>query len=217
MTHKLSAASSPAERTRRSLAAIDAARAQATRAKAARAKAPRAKPTKSVARAREAVPPAPPQQAALAAPAVSPQRQRLMGDIPDDAVPVKVRVWNGAKLALWKSKTGWEIARKQAAEILARCRHVDGCPGRQQESEPCSSDCPDRETRMSALVILSAARAHEPVSVSRLADQPYMMPSREFVSSLVAELCACQAELEVLRGTVVTVPPAEPPQLQEKT
>lgn len=136
-------------------------------------------------------------------------QQNLMGRTPEKEVPVKARVWNGAKLALWRSKVGWEIARKQAGEILGRCRHADGCPGKEDEAEPCSDACPDRETRMSALVILNAARQHEPASASKLADQPYMMPSREFVSGLVAELGACQAELEVLRGSVVTTPPSE--------
>ena len=55
------------------------------------------------------------------------------------------------------------------------------------------------------------------MSASKLAQQPYTSPSREFFSDVVSELAACQAELEVLRGSVVTVPPEnDPPQLQEK-
>lgn len=168
--------------------------------------------------------PAPPQATAIVPVSspptlarVSPQQQ-LMGIAPEREVPVKVRVYSGMKLALWRSKVGWEIAQKQATEILTThaVRHAAGCPAAADEAEPCLEACPDREVRMSALVILSAARQHAPVSASKLAEQPYMMPSREFVSALVAELAACQAELETLRGSAVTAPPPNDPN-QENT
>jgi hypothetical protein len=146
-----------------------------------------------------------------------PQRH-MAGANPEKKTLVDNRVWFGAKLALWRSKVGWEIVLKQAAEIVGRCAHADGCPAESDETEPCLDGCPDREVRMSALVILSAARQSEPVSASKLAEQPYSMPSREYFASVVAELAACQAELEVLRGTVITMPPAnDPPQLKEKS
>lgn len=133
-------------------------------------------------------------------------QQKMMGLAPEKKVPVDARVWAAQKLALWRSKVGWDIAAKQAAEIVARCRHAGECAGAKDEGEPCAADCPDREVRMSALVVLSAARQFAPVSAPKLAAEPYSMPSREYVSALVAELAACQAELEMLRGTVVTVP-----------
>jgi hypothetical protein len=144
--------------------------------------------------------------------------QRQMLAIPSERkVQVDVRVWFGAKLAIWRCKVAADIIVKRAAEIVARCRHAEGCHGAAEEFEPCLPGCLDRETRMDALVVLNAARQSAPVSASKLADQPYMPPSREYFSAIVAELAACQAELEVLRGSVVTAPPeTDPPQIQEK-
>lgn len=146
------------------------------------------------------------------------QQQHMLGRDPEPRTTIDNRVWFGAKLALWRSKVGWEIAVKQAAEIVARCSHMTGCPAESVETEPCLADCPDREIRMSALVVLNAARDFAPPNASKLANQPYMAPSREYFSAAVADLAACQAELEALRGTVVTMPPPnEPPQLKEKS
>ena len=140
-------------------------------------------------------------------------QRHMMGKDLERKVQIDARVWFAAKLALWRSKVAWEIAVKQAAEIVARCRHADGCDAAAQEGEPCLPTCPDREVRMSALVVLNAARQFAPPSASKLADQPYISPSREYFSGVVAELGACQAELEVLRGTVVTTPsPNDDPQ-----
>jgi hypothetical protein len=142
---------------------------------------------------------------------------QLSGLLPEKQVKIDTRVWFGVKLALWRSKIALDIAVKQAAEIVARCRHTDGCEGAASEEEPCLDACPDREIRMSALVVLNAGRQHAPVNASKLAQQPYMPPSREYFSAVVADLAACQAELAVLRGTVVTMPPTDSPQLKEKS
>jgi hypothetical protein len=139
----------------------------------------------------------------------------MAGLDPEPQTKIDNRVWFGTKLALWRSKVGWEIAVKQATEILARCRHADGCAGDKDEQAPCQADCPDREVRMSALVVLNAGRQFAPLNASKLAQQPYVMPSREYFSAVIAELAAAQAELEVLRGTVVTMPAPNPPQLKE--
>ena len=145
-------------------------------------------------------------------------QQRLMGNTPEPKTPIANRVWSGAKLALWRSKVAWDIAVRQAADIVQRCRHAEGCDGGADENAPCLDSCPDREIRMSALVVLNAARQFAPPSASKLANQPYTAPSREFFADVVAELAACQAELETLRGTVVTAPPEnETPKLKEKT
>jgi len=166
----------------------------------------------------------------------------MMGlEVPgDERVPVPVRDWRGMKRALWRSKASWEIAEREAREIVKRCAHAVGCPAQKIESEPCVSDrydfegvlishgCPDREQRMSALVILNAARAYGPVDARRPADETYYAPSREYFSEVLGELGAAHAELEALRGGVqqVTLPPDDdlvpptqpaPPQLEETT
>jgi hypothetical protein len=145
------------------------------------------------------------------------QRQTLGLD-PEKKVQIDTRVWFGQKLALWRSLVAWDIAFKRATEIIARCRHAEDCPGATDEQESCLESCPDRDNRLDALVILNAARQFAPISGSKLANQPYLPPSREYFSDVIAQLAACQAELEVLRGTVVTMPPPnDPPQLQEKS
>lgn len=144
-------------------------------------------------------------------------QQRMLGNEPEPRTLVDNRVWFGTRLMLWRSQVAWDIAVKQATEIVARCRHVTGCPAESIETDPCLSDCPDREIRLSALVVLNAARQFAPINASKVTQQSYTAPSREYFSAIVADLAACQAELEVLRGTVITMPPPnEPPTLKEK-
>ncbi|HEY6357723.1 MAG TPA: hypothetical protein VIX35_05740 [Vicinamibacterales bacterium] len=190
------------------------------------------------------------------------QQQKLLGLNSEKKVSVDVRVWEGQKLALWRSKVGWEIVAKQAAEIVANCRHTPieptnhpaqtaaplaresfwlrlahwfglarkmqltrwqpptqpptPCPGATNEREPCLPSCQDREIRMSALVVLNAAQQFAPPIASKLAEQPYLLPSREYFAEIIGELGACQAELTTVRGSVVTMPTPNPPQLPEK-
>ena len=149
--------------------------------------------------------------------------QKMMGfDVPgDQKVPVPVRDWNAMRLALWRSKVAWDIAARAAADLVERAAHMEGCPGKELETEPCLPDCPDRELRMSALVILNAARQFAPANVHKPANAPYFAPSREYFSEVISELEVARAELEVLRGSKMTEPPAlaakTPPQLEEKT
>jgi hypothetical protein len=136
--------------------------------------------------------------------------QKMMGPFPEKKVTIDERWWSAAKLALWRSKVAWEIALKQAGELLARLEHGPDCDV--GEDEPCRADCPARELRLSGLVILNAARQFAPLSAKKLADAPYIAPSREYFSEVIAELAACQAELEAL--TVRPTPPVT--QLKEK-
>lgn len=134
----------------------------------------------------------------------------------DSRVSITVRDWSALKLALWRSKTGWETVVRAALEIVDRCRHVDGCPGKDSELEPCVADryesaepdlpatlkesgCPDREQRMSALVVLGAARMFAPIDARRLSNEPHTAPSREYYSEILASFAAAMAELEALR------------------
>lgn len=151
---------------------------------------------------------------------------KLMGfDVPgDQKVPVPVRDWNAMKLALWRSKAAWDIAKRAAGDILGECKHVGGCSGEQIETEPCLPDCPDREMRMSALVVLNAARMFAPVDANRPADQPYFAPSREYFSEVMAALGSAQIEIATLHATmqmagvqIPTAPPYMESQLPEQS
>ena len=155
----------------------------------------------------------------------------------DQRVPVTVRDWNAMKLAIWRSRVAWDIVERAALDVIERCRHTEGCPGATDDSKPCSGtpafyetpgkeegetvprltvqadSCPDREVRMSALVILNAARQFAPIDARKPANAPYFAPSREYYSAVMADLGAAQIELEALRGPAVTQPP--PAQLKE--
>jgi len=116
---------------------------------------------------------------------------------------------------------------RAASEIIQRCRHLDGCPGALSDTEPClggisslnsaaaqvgaplAPGCPDRETRMDALVILNAARTCAPVDARHPANQPFIAPSREYYSEILATFVVMQAQLEALRAAGVEIP--EPP------
>lgn len=151
-------------------------------------------------------------------------QQKMMGyEIPgDEKVPVPVRDWNAQKLALWKSRELATIAAREAELILNLCRHERRCPGIMNETESCVAECPDRETRMSALVILNAARQLAPADARKPAE-PYYAPSREYFSEVMAALAAAQVENEVLRevmrqaGIAVPAGVAPTPQLEEVT
>lgn len=141
--------------------------------------------------------------------------REMMGfETPDDKrVTIAIRDWNAVKLALWRSQVGWAIAERQALELVDRAAHMEGCPAKEVETEPCLADCPDRELRMSALVILNAARQFAPVDAKKIANAPYFAPTREYYSAILADLTAAQAELEALRPDKPVLPP--PQQLKE--
>ena len=137
---------------------------------------------------------------------------KMMGyESPDDKkVSVPLGILNAQKLALWRSKYAWDIAVRQAEEIVDKCDHAPECPALTDEAALCLPECVDREIRMSALVILNAARQFAPLDARQLAKQPYYAPSREHFSAVYGELAATQAELEAIRGTVITVPTENP-------
>jgi hypothetical protein len=154
----------------------------------------------------------------------------------DTKVSVPTRDWSGLKLGLWRSRVAWEIAARAAAEIVGSCKHLEGCPGKDDDSRPCiqeeyeyfpdapdgtqvapnrvSDGCPDREARMSALVILNAAQMFAPLDARRPATEQYFAPSREYFSEMISELAIAQTENDALRaalraaGIEVPAPPA---------
>ena len=150
----------------------------------------------------------------------------------DQRIPVTVRDWDAMKRAIWRGAQGWEIVARQAITILEQCAHIEGCPGETSETETCLQDryenqvrvqsgCPDRELRMSALVILNAARQFAPTVAPKPADSQYFAPSREYFSEVLSSLAASEVEIARLReelreatasdaSTASTEPPPPP-------
>lgn len=161
----------------------------------------------------------------------------------DQRVQISMRDWDALRRAIWRSSMGWEAVMRSASDILQRCRHVEGCPGQHDETVSCSgrppsfenpnapqeAACPDRETRMDALVIMTAARMYSPTDARRPANDPFIAPSREYYSEILAALVVAQAQLEALRaagveipeppskGGTLALPPTKLPQLQPST
>src|SRR5512143_1753187 len=141
----------------------------------------------------------------------------------DQRVPVSVRDWTSMKLAMWKARYALGIVARSVSEILARCKHEQGCPGETIETEPCFAGCPDRETRMDALVALNAARMFTPVNANQ-PNEPYFAPSRERYSETISQLGATEVERDALRemlrsmGVEPPTPPenTEPARLEQK-
>lgn len=80
-----------------------------------------------------------------------------------------------------------------------------------------SSGCPDRELRMSLLVILNAARSFAPINARRPAGEPYFAPSREYFSEVMAELGALQLTADAMSAALLAagIAPPEPSPARE--
>jgi len=67
-------------------------------------------------------------------------------------------------------------------------------------AHPPELGCPDREKRISILVILNCAREFAAIDARKPADGRYFAPSREYFSKVVAELGGTQIERDELRA-----------------
>lgn len=135
----------------------------------------------------------------------------------DQKIPIRARDWNAFKLALWRSKVSWEIVKSAAIDILVRCQHSEGCPGEKDETEPCLRDCADREVRMSALVVLNAARTCSPATANKPAEGSYFAPSREYFSEVLVDLETTKAENVALREALKRAGAVVPSPIEELT
>jgi len=135
---------------------------------------------------------------------MEPRRMMGLDTESDRLVTIPVRHWNALKLAAWRHKTAWDAVEPEARRIVDHCEHAPGCPAT-TDDEPCNEDCPDRELRLSALVILAAAKQSTAVEAHRPANMPYIAPSREHFSEVLAELAAAQAELAAVRDEIAAI------------
>lgn len=162
------------------------------------------------------------------------RNEKMMGfETPGDKkVQITVREWQAMQLATWRSRTAFEGIAQAALEIVSSCKHATGCPGANSLDEPCLADryqvpdlksdpsvaesvliskgCPDREMRMSALVILGQTQTMSPVDARKPAGEMYTAPSRERFSEVIADLGIAQIQLDMLRAKGVEIP-APPP------
>jgi len=136
--------------------------------------------------------------------------KKMMGfQLPgDEKVSITARDWDAMKRAIWRSKIGWEIVTREVTTLLSRFAHMEGCPAVSNEIGTCLPDCPDREFRLSALVILNVARQHGPTIVRKPAEGAYFAPSREHYSEMLAQFAAAQAELEAIKAQPAHTLPA---------
>jgi hypothetical protein len=124
---------------------------------------------------------------------------KLQGFEPDTKVTIDSRHWDALKRTVWRMQTSWRFVERAASEILARCRHADGCPGTLDTTAPCLRECPDRETRMDALVICSNASGFIVNAVGQLPATSYTPPTREHYDLIVAAAVTAEEELDALK------------------
>jgi len=131
-----------------------------------------------------------------------PTPSALQGFQDEKKVPVDVRHWEALRRLVWRMKVCWGFVENEALSLLSSCRHADGCPAVASKDEPCLPECPDRQTRLSALVFYNNAHEFAHADVHRATGSGYVAPSREYFDAVLGELTAAQAELTALRETV---------------
>jgi len=154
----------------------------------------------------------------------SPQDQ-ILGFQPESKVSIDARHWESLKRIVWRMKTSWGFVESECRDLIASCQHAEGCLGADDIREPCLSSCPDRQTRLSALVIYANARefisvnAPKPTSIE---GGGYIPPTREFFDLVLSELVVAHAELDDMKKLIqesgATLPPTvSPPVLPPKS
>lgn len=144
-------------------------------------------------------------------------QEKMQGFGPETKVTIDSRHWDALKRTVWRMQTSWRFVEGAAAAILSRCRHAEGCPGALNMTEPCLRECPDRETRMDALVICSNASGFALTPVGQSHATSYTPPTREHYDLIVAAAVTAEEELDVLRNGSSTSDTEHPPALPETT
>jgi hypothetical protein len=130
-----------------------------------------------------------------------PTPDAMLGFQPEGKVTIDVRHWDALRRIVWRMKTSWGFVENECNAIIATCRHVDGCRGAVDSTETCHPQCPDRQTRLSALVILANAREFARADVHKPGAN-YIPPTREYFDALVSDLATAEYTLEEVRRKV---------------
>jgi len=117
-----------------------------------------------------------------------------------ERVTLDARVWFALRRQLLQHVLAFRTLEREAKRVLEQCRHVEGCEAVTDRARPCRHDCPDRETWLSALVVLHNAAQYG------LVDKPlpykvgaeYRPPGRETFDATVTELEVLRAGADVL-------------------
>ena len=129
-----------------------------------------------------------------------PTTAQQLGVQPSETVTIDARRWKALRRQMLRMVLGWRNTQREARRILDSCRHASGCEGAADPSRPCLASCPDREGRLSALVILGNADEHVMFAsaLPRKLDNDYSPPARETWDALVAELEVVRAGRDVI-------------------
>ena len=111
-------------------------------------------------------------------------------------------------------KMSWGFVESECRDLVASCKHAEGCLGATDIRESCLPSCPDRQTRLSALVIYANAReftkveAQKPTSIE---GGGYIPPTREFFDLVLSDLAAAETELAEMKKAGFALPIVSPP------
>lgn len=133
------------------------------------------------------------------APIQNPTRDQMLGIPKVEKVSIDVRQWRALRRQMVRMVLGWRIADREMALVLAGCRHDAGCPAREDRTQSCLSTCPDRETRLSALVVKHNAELYSMhgETLPKHGDD-YRPPPREYFDAIVSELEALREGKDIL-------------------
>jgi hypothetical protein len=136
-------------------------------------------------------------------PVKNPSSDQLLGFQKPEMVSVDAKKWQAVRRQLVRLVIGWRYAAKESGRILETCRHADGCRAAAGDhTAPCLPACPDREVRLSALVIAHNAELYamlrETMGLPLRVDGDFHPPSRETWDAVVSELEAVREGKDVL-------------------
>jgi hypothetical protein len=125
---------------------------------------------------------------------------KLQGFVEDEKIEVSTAWLEAMRRSLARVMLTCEQISYECGEMLTRCVHSPECPGKSDETVPCEPHCPDREWRLSALVIRRNCQQHVEkvgkVTLPRTADGILLPPPREFIEHIVAQNELLSAKLE---------------------
>jgi len=135
-------------------------------------------------------------------PVRNPTSDQLLGFQAEEKVTIDAKRWQGVRRQLVRLVIGWRYAEKEASRILEVCRHAEGCLGASDRSKPCLPACPDREMRLSALVIQRNAEQYamvrETLGLPLRVEGEFHPPSRETWDAVISEIEAAREGKDVL-------------------
>ena len=133
----------------------------------------------------------------------------LMHDMLDDEkkVSIEQRQWTATRRLLARMMVSWRHCLRESRMIVESCRHADDCPTLADPARSCAAACPDRETYLSARVLLASSFEFAgALELPSMRATEYLPPTREYFDRVLGELEALRAARDWLEELGAAVP-----------